>query len=63
MYRYGEIAGKQYTYESTITGEYNIYADGKLVAKVDNFREAKEWLDDLDKEVSSTKNKNNGTEA
>ena len=61
MYNYGVIGGKEYTYEPTITGEYAIYADKKLVAKVDNFREAKEWLDELDKEVSSV-SKNNGTE-
>ena len=46
MYNYMEFGSHKYSYNSTSSGEVEIYDNKKLVAKVDNLTEAKEWIDE-----------------
>lgn len=41
-----EFGDHAYTYKSISSSEVEIYDHGKMVAKVDSYQEAREWIDD-----------------
>lgn len=53
------FGGHSYTYKSISSSEVEIYDNGKVVAKVDSFKEAREWIDE---EYDEWSKKNKDTE-